>query len=148
MFGTGNGMIGEEQFDQHLASALDLFRMCLYLHASFNLADTGSLGDSGAFDLNGTYTADRHGVESGIMAEHWDSDPKFASRVPDRRPFGDSDRMAIDGQGERLSFLDMRCSHDRFPRFGRVQPERSSGRFSSLRFSSETNPLSFHPRAL
>ncbi len=105
-------MISEEQLDQRLAATLDLVGMGLYFHIGFNLADTGSLGDARAFDLDRAHTTDRHRWKPRIVAEHRDGDPQRAGCVPDGRACGHGDRAAVDGQRQRLSVLCMHVGHD------------------------------------
>src|SRR5262245_35272558 len=149
-------MIGQKQLDQHFTGAFNFLAASLHLHPGLDLADTSGLGNTRTLNLDGANTADRHRMKARIMAKHRDSNAKFAGRIPDRRAFGHGNVLTINGQSDSLRFLEMQVSHDSLSVcqgaacHARLVGSRLLDLYTcnSRRFSSGTNPLSSHPRAL
>ncbi len=60
-------------------------------------------------DLDDALPAGPDGVQQRMVAEPWDLDPEELGRTDDQRSLGNADRLAVDGQGDKIR----RCGHGR-----------------------------------
>ena len=107
----GGGLLGvlvpwplvvEEQLGEHLATVHDLGRRGGHLHVRLTGSDARRrIGTS--THVHHAHPADADRVVALVVAQHRDLDPELARGLPDRRPFGDRDALAVDGERDRAN---------------------------------------------